>query len=240
MKHSPVPVWDLPIRLFHWLLLASVVLAVVAAKTSWLSSDWHEYAGVSITFLWLFRFFWGFLGTQTARFVQFFPTPSRVSAQWQGHTVAVGHSASGALSVLALLSLLAGMLVTGVFADDDISLHGPLSTYISAELSDWLTEWHGRIFYLLLGMVVLHIAAIAYYARIKRDNLVRPMLSGYKQLPEHTAGNRMPAGGHFWLNLAISLILATGLTWLLFSPQAQALFVQPQAQTVTPVSQHQW
>lgn len=184
-----IHVWDLPLRLFHWLLVLTVAFSIVSGELGGNLIDWHGRAGVLVLGLLVFRIVWGFIGTVHARFSSFFPTPARVWAylkgQWQGY----GHNPLGALSVIALLAVLAGVVGTGLFANDDIAFHGPLFDLVSKDLSDRLSGWHARLFNILAGLVILHVAAIVFYARVKKHNLVVPMLTGKKEIP----GNEAPA-----------------------------------------------
>lgn len=240
MQDTTIKVWDLPLRLFHWLLVFTVAISYLSVKTDWLDVDFHWYAGLVITFLWLFRLSWGFVGTSTAKFVQFFPTPRKLlsyfSRSWQG----VGHTPTGALSVFALLLLLAGMITTGVLASDDITLQGPLAKYIDEAFSDQMSEWHSLLFNVLLGLIVLHVLAIVFYGLFKKDNLLTPMIHGKKSVPLSTSLTLPQINQRLGWRLLFSLLLSGALTWLLFSPQAHAIFYHPPPAPVAPASQHAW
>ena len=179
-----IEIWDWPLRAFHWLLVISVMSAVVTGELGGNLIDWHGRFGVLIFGLLIFRIIWGFVGTAHARFANFFPTPARVKAYLQGHWQGLGHNPLGALSVIALLGVLAILVGTGLFANDDIAFQGPLYSLVDKSLSDRLSGLHNRIFNLLALMVALHIAAIIFYARVKKDNLVGPMLTGKKVVPK--------------------------------------------------------
>ncbi|WP_229007213.1 cytochrome b/b6 domain-containing protein [Methylophilus sp. Leaf408] len=240
MQDTTIKVWDLPLRLFHWLLVITVAVSYVSVKTDWLDVDIHWYAGLSITFLVLFRLSWGIVGTPTARFTQFFPTPRKLlnyfKSSWQG----VGHTPTGALSVIALLLLLAGMVATGVIASDDITLQGPLAKYADETLSDQMSELHALLFNVLLGLIVLHVIAIVFYGLFKKDNLLKPMINGKKSVPLAASLTLPPIGKRLGWRLLFSVITAGALTWLLFSPQAHTFFYQPPPAPVVPASQHAW
>lgn len=182
-----VEVWDLPLRLFHWLLVLSVLSAVVTGELGGNLIDWHGRLGVLIFGLLVFRIIWGFVGTVHARFANFFPTPTRIKAYLQGQWQGLGHNPLGALSVVALLGVLATLVGTGLFANDDIAFQGPLFSFVEKSLSDRLSGLHNRIFNLLALLVALHLAAIIFYTRVKKDNLVGPMLTGKKVVPKDRA-----------------------------------------------------
>ncbi|HET7833145.1 MAG TPA: cytochrome b/b6 domain-containing protein [Gallionella sp.] len=179
-----VQVWDLPLRLFHWLLAAAVAGAIITGEIGGGLMDWHGRIGVLILGLLVFRVIWGFAGTPHARFGSFIPTPAKIAAyrkgQWQGH----GHNPFGALAVFALLGILAALVGLGLFANDDIAFHGPLFELVDKSASDSLTGWHARIFNILAVLIGLHLAAIVFYVRVKKQNLVIPMLTGRKIVPK--------------------------------------------------------
>lgn len=177
---SRIYVWDLPTRLFHWLLVASVSVAIA---TGLVGGDWmtvHSYAGIAIIGLVAFRLVWGIAGAAAARFVNFAPTPGRLRAylagEWQGH----GHNPLGALSVFALLALLGVQAGTGLFGNDEISFQGPLASLVDEGRSLQLTGLHQQLAYLLFGLIALHVLAIAGYLMLRKTNLVKPMITGWK------------------------------------------------------------
>jgi len=176
-----IRLWDLPIRLFHWSLALLVLAAFVTAKVGGPWMEWHGRAGIAIAGLIAFRLVWGLVGSTHARFASFAPTPGRlrsyVTGKWQG----VGHNPLGALSVFGLLGLLAVQVGTGLVGNDDIDFNGPLSGLVAKERSDSLTGLHHQLSNVLLVLIGLHVAAILFYAVVKRTNLVKPMLTGWKE-----------------------------------------------------------
>lgn len=185
MNSSPkrsIQLWDLPIRIFHWSLAASVVAAIVTGNIGGNAIDWHGKIGLLILGLLVFRLVWGIGGSTYARFAHFFPTPGSLRAYLRGQWRGVGHNPLGALSVFALLALLLFQVATGLPSNDDIAFQGPLYVLLDKELSDRLSGLHKLSINALFVLIVLHVSAIAYYVRIKKDDLLRPMLSGTKQL----------------------------------------------------------
>lgn len=174
-------VWDLPTRLFHWALAAGIVVAVVSGKVGGDLIEWHGRSGLFILGLIIFRVVWGFIGSATARFANFIRGPGAIRAYLKGEWQGIGHNPLGALAVLALLAVSAAQVFSGLFANDDITFQGPLAALISKEASDRARALHSLIFYGLLGIVGLHLAAIAFYTRVKRESLVKPMLTGWKE-----------------------------------------------------------
>lgn len=180
------PIWDAPLRLFHWALVALIAGAWWTGEEQQL--DWHLYIGMTILILILFRLFWGFFGGSTARFSQFAAGPARIrayladSASWRG----IGHNPLGSLSVFALIAVVALQVALGLFStDNDGLMEGPLAGLVSLDTTDRLTELHETMFNVLLGLIGLHIAAILYY-RLRGKNLVGPMLTGNGPVPPGT------------------------------------------------------
>lgn len=204
-----VPIWDLGLRVFHWSLVAAVSAAIATGLTGGDWMVWHGRAGIAIAGLLGFRLSWGLLGSETARFRAFVPTPARLRAHLAGRWHGVGHNPLGALSVIALLTLLAVQLGTGLFSDDDIAFSGPLVSLVPDEQISDLTAWHHRVVNLLYGLLGLHIAAIAFYATVRRKNLVRPMVTGRAALPP---GTRPPRAGKP-LALVLSVAIGAGVAW---------------------------
>lgn len=182
---NAVRIWDLPTRLFHWSLAICVIALVVTAKVGGDAMNWHFRLGYAVFTLLLFRLLWGLVGGHWSRFASFFPTPGRLARYLGGHATAhdtAGHNPLGALSVLAMLAVLAVQVGTGLFADDEIASAGPLTALVSGSVVSAATTWHkswGQ--YLVIGLVVLHVLAIIIY-RLRRHDLVTPMLHGDKPL----------------------------------------------------------
>ena len=228
-----IVVWDIPIRVFHWILVACVVAAYVTAKLGGALADWHGRIGALVLGLLIFRIIWGFIGSSYARFSQFFPTPSRIISYLRGNWEGTGHNPIGALSVFALLGSLTVIVATGLFANDDIAFQGPLYHLIDKSVSDNLTHWHEVIFNVLALLVALHIAAIAFYLKVKKDNLVIPMLTGIKEVPEqHVPATIKVAGWRF----LVAAIFSTLIAWGIFSGKIEEIInpVKPAPVAATP------
>ncbi|HEY0062549.1 MAG TPA: cytochrome b/b6 domain-containing protein [Telluria sp.] len=178
-----VQVWDLPTRLFHWLLALAIPSAIATGMIGAELIVWHGRLGLFILGLLAFRLVWGFIGPANARFARFVRGPAAIRAYLRGEWKGIGHNPLGALSVLAMLGLIALQVGSGLFADDDIAFRGPLADVLSDDWSSRLTSLHSLAQYGLIGAVVLHAIAIIYYVRVRRDNLLRPMVVGYKQIP---------------------------------------------------------
>lgn len=215
-----IRIWDLPTRLFHWIVLLLVVFSVVTAEIggNWL--DWHMRSGYCILTLVLFRIMWGFAGSHHARFANFVRPPAAVFAylrELRNRSAAAqtGHNPLGALSVIALLVALLLQTSTGLFANDDsTSTEGPLAKFVSNHTSNVLTAVHEVNQYLIYALVALHVAAIAYYYFAKRENLVTPMLTGDKP-----GTGLVPAAddARIRIRAAILLVVAGAIVGYLFT-----------------------
>jgi len=210
---TPVRVWDLPTRLFHWALAICVVLGIVFVKIGGNAIQWHAYCGYTALALILFRVIWGFVGSWHARFANFIPSPSKLIAFLRGQVDdGLGHNPLGALSVIALLIVVLIQALTGLFTDDDIFFQGPFARYVSNSTVALFTSIHRFNQYLIFVLVGLHIAAISYYYFVKRENLVGPMVTGDK-LTSIVPKSReiIDSSRQRMLALAIFLLIILGL-----------------------------
>lgn len=216
---NTVRIWDLPTRLFHWLLAVSVIGLIVTAKVGGDAMNWHFRLGYVVFALLLFRLVWGFVGGRWSRFASFFPTPARLGRYLRGQARPedhAGHNPLGAFSVLAMLLVLAAQVGTGLFSDDDIAFAGPLTGLVAGSTVRAASSYHKDVGQLLvIGLVALHLLAIAFYFFAKRKNLVRPMVTGDKTRAE-VGGVTAATDGFRRRALALVLIaLAAGVvTWV--------------------------
>jgi cytochrome b len=184
-----VRVWDAPVRLFHWLLVALVCVSVATGKIGGNAMKWHMYSGYGVLSLLLFRLLWGIFGSSHARFSHFLRGPASVWGYASGlfrrqpsHTL--GHNPLGGLMVALMLAVLLFQAGSGLFSNDDIATEGPLYAKVGKDLSDRITSWHKLNSNLVLALAAVHVAAVIFYRVFKGENLVRPMISGWKQVPE--------------------------------------------------------
>lgn len=191
----PTRVWDLPIRLFHWLLVGGLAAQVATGLSGGNALEWHLRIGVAIGALLLFRLLWGLIGGHWSRFSSFLYSPAAVWRYLRGRPLPqdqfdVGHNPLGSFSVFALLGLLAVQVATGLVADDEIATTGPLNRFVSGATASWATSWHkGYGPWLIYGLLVLHLGAIVFYVAWKKRRLVQPMWQGDKLLPAGTASS---------------------------------------------------
>lgn len=201
-KHK-VRIWDLPTRLFHWLLAATVIALVVTAKLGGNAMNWHLLLGHVMLALLLFRLLWGLVGGRWSRFASFIHAPSALLRHLRGQGAesdSAGHSPLGALSVLAMLAVLIAQVGSGLLSDDEIAFSGPLSRFVSGGTVAQATAYHAHWGqYLLYALVALHLLAIVFYAWRGRG-LVRAMVTGTnscpRQYPPHAT--RQAAVGWPW------------------------------------------
>jgi len=181
-------VWDLPTRLFHWLLAILILLQYGTAEWHWLSMQWHVWFGYATLALILFRVIWGFAGSQTARFAEFVRGPRRVFAYARELLAGrvsfnVGHNPLGGWSVLAMLLCLLVQTITGLFTSNRRHTElGPWALHVPETWSQRLTEIHKINQNVLLTLIGLHVAVVLAYWIGKNENLIGPMLHGRKAL----------------------------------------------------------
>lgn len=216
MLTTRIRVWDLPVRICHW------SFAILVPAMWWTAENgemgWHMRLGIVLLALLVFRILWGFAGSSTARFVQFIRGPGKVLSYLVGRTKwpasAIGHNPAGGWSVVAMLSAMLAQVIFGLFAGDPYDgATGPLNEMVGVMTADMLTDWHHTFFYVVLALVALHLLAIAFYAGIKREDLVRPMVTGEREALGGVAGIRkVPA----WRGLACAAI-SLALAWWVWS-----------------------
>lgn len=204
---NPTALWDGPTRLFHW-SLAGLILA--AWLTAGKSMEWHKLCGYGVLGLIVFRLWWGVAGGSTARFVSFLKGPkttlayvSGLGSREPGETA--GHNPLGAWSVAAMIALIAIQAGLGLFATDIDGIEsGPLSDKVDFDTGRLFSQWHELAFRVLQGLISLHLAAIAFYALWKRENLVGPMITGRRRFADAVAPLRKAP---LW-SLALGVVLA--------------------------------
>ena len=192
-KSTPTPllkvkVWDFPVRLFHWSLAICFAASWATAELFDNTMQYHLYAGYATLVLILFRIVWGFVGSTTARFANFmrsfFAAVKYAGTLREPHPGKhIGHNPLGGWMVIVMLSFLLVQAGTGLFSSDDVSTQGPLAFWVGDTLSDSISGIHQLLFNFLLALVGLHVSAVLFYRFFKHDNLIMPMITGYKNLP---------------------------------------------------------
>jgi cytochrome b len=206
-----IAVWDWPVRLVHWSLVVLIAFSWWSAENGHI--QWHLWSGYGVLFLVLFRILWGFLGSSTARFTSFVRGPSGVIRYLKQPSgwAAAGHTPLGALSVVALLLLIAAQVGFGLLlSDEDGVLAGPLNRFVDFETAEIAHSVHEALFNVLLGFIALHVTAILIY-RVRGKRLVGAMLRGTAHLPAGT----QPLVAASPARLAAALLVAGAVTgWL--------------------------
>lgn len=209
MSASVVRIWDLPTRLFHWALATCVIGALVTVKLGGLYMDWHVRFGLATFGLILFRLIWGFVGPRYARFATFLRGPGALRDYLRGARHA-GHNPLGALSVIAMLLVLGFQATSGLFTTDDIMIQGPLYSYASEDLAASLTSLHKQNEWIIYGLLGLHLVAVLWYALVRRQRLVRAMITGNTPTQELPI-DAVPARDG-WGTRVAALLLAAAIT----------------------------
>ena len=189
-----VLVWDVPIRLVHWLIATLVAAAYATWRLNWMV--WHGRIGDALLALLLFRLLWGFFGGETARFSRFL-TPPQAAVQHLRYVLLrepdrqVGHNPAGGWMALFLLALILAETLSGLYVANDIADVGPLTAMIPAGVADAIEASHAIVWEVLLPAILLHVLAIFGYAAVKGQNLLLPMITGTKVLPESVPAPRI-------------------------------------------------
>jgi len=209
-------IWDLPTRLFHWLLVLCVTGAIVTVNVGGTWMDWHVRFGIASFALLLFRVIWGLIGSRYARFTQFITSPAKTVAYLRGpqHKEA-GHSPLGAWSVVAMLALLLLQSTSGLFTSDDVLTQGPFVQFISNDQVAWFTRINSFNEYFIYAIIGLHLVAITIFS-VRGRGLVKPMLTG--DAPKHTLPTGTQTARDDWRVRVAALLLAVlliGLAWWL-------------------------
>ena len=202
-------IWDLPIRIVHWLL---AVLIFGAWYTVTVTGDMerHMLIGQTILCLLVFRVVWGFVGTRYAKFSSFVFGPNAIVAYARSILSRsgggyAGHNPLGFLAVFAMLILIGIQVATGLFATDGDFYEGPLNHLVSGRTGNRITDIHYLNFDVLAIMIGIHIVAIFFYLLYKRENLIGPMFTGRK------TGDALEAIGGSKLGLALGAIVASAV-----------------------------
>lgn len=206
---SFVAVWDLPLRLFHWLLVIAVFGAIGSAKSG--QQFWHERFGLLVLGLVLFRLLWGIFGLKHARFASFVRGPSALIGYIRdrmagGRSYQPGHSPSGGWAVVAMLLVLLLMAVLGTMSNDDILYEGPLAALVP-QLTDEFSRWHHRLQFLVFLLVVLHLLAILIYKKVLGIGLTKAMVTGRATVDSQRRSPVTETQQFSWSHQLVGLIL---------------------------------
>jgi cytochrome b len=209
-----VRVWDLPVRLFHWLLVATILTAFLSSEEDSALAPWHVPAGWVAAVLIAFRLVWGFVGGEHARFADFLKPGEiahHIRSLFSGRPErSIGHNALGGIAVVALLGTVGAIVYTGA------TMRGEAEGGLHETLAN-----------VLLGLIALHVVAVIAMSLLTKDNLIGAFITGTKRADLHPGVEdaRPPAP----LALPVAAIVIAGSTYgatvidpLAFTPGAHA------------------
>lgn len=216
-EDGDVVVWDLPLRLFHWLLAAAMGVSLYTGISGGFEEmDWHQRSGYLILGLIVFRLLWGFAGSRHARFASFLAGPGRVLSHARAMTTrrpphTPGHNPVAGWTILLTLAAIAVQASTGLFASDDLFVEGPLVHLVEGETVSTMTRIHGWGQWILGGLVALHLLAVLVHSEVFGERIIRPMITGRSRDLAATDGD---ANQRIPLALALAAVVALGVWWV--------------------------
>ncbi len=224
----PLSVWDLPVRLFHWSLLAAVLVAGISGfllPPAWLNL--HLIGGTAVLVLLLFRLVWGFTGSSFSRFSSFTFSPGTMAAYARALVKGSaphhdGHNPVGALMIFALLLVLAVLAVTGVIVLGGAEKQGPLRAVLSYATGSATREVHEIVAYVLLALIAGHIFGVVIESRRAKVNLPLAMVTGRKPSTSQVP-IRPPSLPGFFAGAMVLTVVIGGSALLLWRMPAQGI-----------------
>lgn len=211
-------VWDISTRFFHWaiaLLFVALLVSGLSDNIDWMT--WHQRFGYMVLGLLIFRCLIGIWGQDYARFTRLPLNFSAIKAYLQGRYHSLGHNPLGSWMVVVMLLTLAAQVLSGFLATDDFFVEGPWVFWADEEWVSLATSIHAQNWIFMSLLVGVHLLAIGIYRFVKKQNLVTPMVSGYKTLEHKQLAEQLPsAASHSSVTrLSIFALISAGLTWLL-------------------------
>ncbi|WP_158972387.1 cytochrome b/b6 domain-containing protein [Paraglaciecola sp. L3A3] len=208
-------VWDLPVRLFHWILAICLVTQWFTAEVIEDAMDFHFYLGYFILGLIIFRLIWGFIGTKYAKFSSFIAGPKAMFAYIKAlmnkqDTSTIGHNPVGGLMLPLVLLLVGIQATTGLFTSDDVVHSGPYYGTVSDSLQSIMQWLHHQTFSFLWIFIAVHILVICWYKFALKHDLIRPMLHGKKMVTEQQA----IANSQLLKAIIVMIVVAVFVYWL--------------------------
>lgn len=206
MTNTKVKVWDISTRLFHWLLVVSIFLCWFTMENRWLMA--HQITGYFILLLFVYRLIWGVIGARTARFTDFIKWPwhavKYLIASFNKHDdYHAGHNPAGGWMVVFFLLCIFTQIFTGLFANDDVGFSGPLADWVVKDWSDFATQIHALLFDFLLILIWLHLVVVFFYVIVKKQNLVKAMVTGKKPCSQAGEISQLFFVSHFRIGIAV-------------------------------------
>jgi len=208
-------IWDLPLRLFHWLFALTIFGCWGTHELGSDYIDWHMRLGYLALALLMFRLIWGVVGTKHSQFRHFMCSPQTIIHYLRSNLPQEppGHNPLGSLMVIAMLGLVLLQVVSGLFVDDEIFTTGPYFNTLGGEFDALMNAIHHNAFDFISVAVVLHVVAIIYYQRVKQKNLTMPMITGYKSQFE-VRPNEAIKSSRIVLALIVAIVCAGFVYWL--------------------------
>ncbi len=188
-------IWDLPLRIFHWSFAFTILASWYTAEHKDDYIELHMQLGFVALALIIFRIIWGIIGPKHARFSQFIPSPKTLIVyltKSNNENFAPGHNPLGALMVILMIMLISTQAISGLFITDDVFSSGPYYGSLASELEKVMSFLHHNTFDFMIGAIALHLAAVAYYWQVKKQNLVKPMITGRKSAEQVKATDAIP------------------------------------------------
>lgn len=212
-------IWDLPTRLFHWLLVLLVILQFGTAKYGWLDMQWHFRFGYALLSLLLFRIFWGFAGSNSARFSHFLLAPVniwRYLRNWRKSSSAAfaGHNPASGLSVVLMLGALLVQALSGLATSDDIEWFGPLHNHLPDAWIAFASSLHRQLEIFILALIALHLSAISAHKVIKHESLTASMVTGRRLLTDVDYPRIASNWTALWLLCLSVALVSAGIAWI--------------------------
>lgn len=204
-------IWDLPLRIFHWSFALTILGSWYTSEQEGELIELHMQLGYVAIGLLIFRVLWGIIGPKHARFSQFIPSPKKLIHYAKNinnpanYQASAGHNPLGALMVVLMIILIALQAISGLFINDDIFSSGPYYGSFSKDFESVMSFLHHNTFDFMIAAIALHLAAIAYYWWVKKQNLVVPMITGKKSDKLVSKADAIP---HSKIILAIILAIA--------------------------------
>ena len=219
-----VRAWDLPTRVFHWLL----ALLILFSWASWRYSErlndptlaYHRWIGHAVLVLVLWRLLWGLFGSSTSRFAAWLWWPWSAAAYGfrllRGETpLYLSHNPLGSYMILALLGAVTSQAILGLFTVEHNDLTaGPLYRLVSEERQKEISNWHLWFFYwVILVLVPVHILANLLYGFAKKEPLVTAMITGRKPAEDYLDGQEANIVNRPILRALVCLIVAAAFVF---------------------------
>jgi cytochrome b len=212
-----VKIWDLPTRIFHWLLVSLVLFLIYSGSWDDSLMQWHFYSGYLLSGLLLFRILWGVAGTRYARFCSFVLSPfkgfSYLKSVAKGNPEHFyGHNPAGSIMVVMLILLLILQATSGLVTSDEVLWEGPFYASVSEQLASLGAEIHHTVQLILQWLIGLHVLGVIVHSIVSKETLVASMFSGRKK----DAGNAIPREPVNPFALIVCSGLSAGWVYYLF------------------------